>query len=68
MNTIETIKSCSKCGELPKLIDTHIQLGTTPFIIIGESPAKKMVGFYLNVRFTTHKANYKRVEEFWKNS
>ena len=40
MNTIETIKSCSKCGELPKLIDTHIQLGTTPFIIIGESPAK----------------------------
>lgn len=40
MNITETIKNCNKCGDLPKLIDTHIQLGKTPFIIIGESPAK----------------------------
>ena len=34
------IQYCKKCGNLPKLIDTPIQIGSTNFIIIGESPAK----------------------------
>ena len=34
------IKNCKLCGSLPKLIEPSIQLGSTPFIIIGESPAK----------------------------
>lgn len=34
------IKECNLCGNFPKLIETPIQIGTTPFIIIGESPAK----------------------------
>lgn len=34
------IRNCNLCGELPKLIETPIQIGITPFIIIGESPAK----------------------------
>lgn len=36
----ERIKSCSKCGKLPKLVENSIQVGKTKFIIIGESPAK----------------------------
>ena len=41
MNTIQKqINLCSLCGNLPKLTETSIQIGTTPFIIIGESPAK----------------------------
>lgn len=36
----ERIKSCSKCGILPKLVENSIQVGKTRFIIIGESPAK----------------------------
>lgn len=36
----EEIKKCSLCGKLKKLTDTTIQIGRTPFIIIGESPAK----------------------------
>ncbi len=34
------IESCSLCGVLPKLVEPSIQLGTTPFVVIGESPAK----------------------------
>ncbi len=34
------IELCNKCGSLPKLIENSVQLGTTPFIFIGESPAK----------------------------
>lgn len=34
------IENCTLCGVLPKLIETPMQVGTTPFIIIGESPAK----------------------------
>ena len=34
------IKDCNLCGNLPKLIEPSIQFGNTPFIIIGESPAK----------------------------
>ena len=34
------INKCSLCGDLQKLIENSIQIGTTPFIIIGESPAK----------------------------
>ena len=34
------IKKCKKCGNLQKQTDTYIQYGNTPFIIIGESPAK----------------------------
>lgn len=34
------INICSLCGHLPKLTEKSIQIGTTSFIIIGESPAK----------------------------
>lgn len=40
MNTNEKIKNCELCGKLPKLIEDSVQIGKTPFIIIGESPAK----------------------------
>ncbi len=40
MKIEEQIKNCSLCGQLPKIYETPIQLGTSPFIIIGESPAK----------------------------
>ena len=40
MNTNEKIKNCELCGRLPKLIENSVQIGKTPFIIIGESPAK----------------------------
>lgn len=40
MKLCEKIKNCKLCGELPKLIENNIQVGTTPFIIIGENPAK----------------------------
>ena len=34
------IKNCTLCGDLPKLVCDSLQVGKTPFIIIGESPAK----------------------------
>lgn len=34
------IKKCNLCGNFPKLIESPMQMGSTPFIIIGESPAK----------------------------
>lgn len=34
------INNCFICGNLPKLTNKSIQIGKTPFIIIGESPAK----------------------------
>ena len=34
------INKCSKCGVRQKLTENSIQMGKTPFIIIGESPAK----------------------------
>ena len=34
------ICDCSLCGNMPKLTENSIQIGTTKFIIIGESPAK----------------------------
>ena len=40
MNTTEKIKICELCGKLPKLTENSVQIGSTPFIIIGESPAK----------------------------
>jgi len=40
MSLSDDIKNCKLCGELPKLIENNIQIGTTTFIIIGESPAK----------------------------
>ena len=40
MHTNEKIKNCKLCGKLPKLIENSVQIGNTPFIIIGESPAK----------------------------
>lgn len=40
MSLSDDIKNCKLCGELPKLIENNIQIGTTPLIIIGESPAK----------------------------
>jgi len=36
----EKIKSCTMCGDLPKLVENSVQIGKTKFIIIGESPAK----------------------------
>lgn len=36
----DEIKNCNKCGNLPKMNDVILQIGKTPFIIIGESPAK----------------------------
>ena len=38
--TQKKIQQCSLCGNLPKLVENSVQLGTTKFIIIGESPAK----------------------------
>ena len=40
MKTNEKIKNCKLCGNLQKLTENSIQIGKTPFIIIGESPAK----------------------------
>ncbi len=40
MDIKNEIINCHKCGNLTKLAETHIQIGITPFIIIGESPAK----------------------------
>ena len=41
MDTIQKkIQQCSLCGNLPKLVENSVQLGTTKFIIIGESPAE----------------------------
>lgn len=40
MNINEKIKDCKLCGALPKLEGVFLQKGKTPFIIIGESPAK----------------------------
>ena len=40
MKIEEKIKNCKLCGTLQKLTENSIQLGTTPFILIGESPAK----------------------------
>ena len=34
------IQNCCLCGNLQKLTKKSIQIGITPFIIIGESPAK----------------------------
>ena len=39
-NIQKKIQQCSLCGNLPKLVENSVQLGTTKFIIIGESPAK----------------------------
>lgn len=36
----QDIIKCKLCGDLPKLVDNNIQIGTTRFVIIGESPAK----------------------------
>lgn len=40
MEISELISNCNKCNSNLKITNTPIQLGTTPFIIIGESPAK----------------------------
>lgn len=41
MNNIkQKILKCNICGGLPKLTENSVQIGTTNFIIIGESPAK----------------------------
>ena len=34
------INECKLCGNLPKLSQNSLQIGKTPFVIIGESPAK----------------------------
>ncbi len=34
------INDCHLCGNLLKLEDNSLQIGNTPFIVIGESPAK----------------------------
>ena len=39
-NLQKKICECTKCGILPKLIETSMQYGKTNFVIIGESPAK----------------------------
>ena len=39
-NIQKKINSCVQCGNLPKLVENSVQMGTTKFIIIGESPAK----------------------------
>lgn len=36
----QKINNCNTCGHLPKLTKVSIQIGNTPFIIVGESPAK----------------------------
>ena len=37
---IEEIRNCSKCGNLPKLTETILQMGKSKILILGESPAK----------------------------
>lgn len=39
-NVKQDIVKCKLCGDLPKLMDNSIQIGTTKFVVIGESPAK----------------------------
>lgn len=57
------INNCSLCGDFQKLTENSIQIGTTPFIIIGESPAKD--GWIISKRaFYNKKTNFKRVEKF----
>lgn len=36
----QDIIKCKLCGNLPKLVENNIQIGTTRFVVIGESPAK----------------------------
>ena len=40
MEMNELISNCNKCNSDLKITNNPIQLGTTPFVIIGESPAK----------------------------
>ncbi len=40
INVQKKIQDCNLCGDFPKLKECSIQYGKTPFIIIGESPAK----------------------------
>ena len=40
MEISEQIRNCRLCGNLPKLVEVNLQIGSTSFIIIGESPAK----------------------------
>lgn len=40
MDISTLIENCQLCGKLPKLVGNHMQIGNSPFIIIGESPAK----------------------------
>ena len=39
-NVQQKINSCCLCNTNEKLTENSVQIGTTPFIIIGESPAK----------------------------
>ena len=39
-NIQQEINNCSLCNTQFKLTENSVQIGTTPFIIIGESPAK----------------------------
>ena len=55
-NNLQTfIQNCCICGHLPKLTDVTIQIGSTPFIIIGESPAKD--GWIISKRAFYNKEN-----------
>ena len=49
------INNCSLCGALQKLTENSIQIGTTPFIVIGESPAKD--GWIISKRAFYNKEN-----------
>ena len=49
------INNCSLCGDLQKLTENSIQIGTTPFIVIGESPAKD--GWIISKRAFYNKEN-----------
>ena len=54
-NLQNEIEHCTLCVKLPKLIDKSIQYGKTPFIIIGESPAKD--GWIISKRAFYNKDN-----------
>ena len=49
------INNCFLCGDLQKLTENSIQIGITPFIIIGESPAKD--GWIISKRAFYNKEN-----------
>ena len=65
-NIQNEINTCSLCGNLPKLTEKSLKIGTTPLSLL-EKVLQRMAGSYQNKRFIILKGNYKQAEEFWKD-